>query len=385
MLPKYRLMVPGPTPLPPAVTMAAVRPIEDERTPEYAAVFQRILGNLKKVLSTENSVLVFTSSMTGAFEGAVQNLLSPGDHVLVAVNGVYGDRWVQLCRAFGLRVSEVHAPWGEPVDMSEVARVLGEHTDITVAIAVHCETSTGVVNDIEAFGRAAADVLSVVDTASGLGACELRTDEWGIDVVVAGGQKALMTPPGVAFASISERAWLHHEKASLPRFYFDWTQVRATTESELAHTPWTPAITLLSQLDAALTQILDEGMENVFRRHVRLGRMTRSGVRAMGLEVYGTDDDRAASVTAVRVPGDIDVESLIRDVFVEHGVQFVGGPGDLSGHVLRIGHCGYIDAFDVLSALGALELSLAAAGHDLVVGAGVAAALRSFHTSADAS
>ncbi|MFJ3880269.1 pyridoxal-phosphate-dependent aminotransferase family protein [Streptomyces sp. NPDC090077] len=384
MLPKYRLMVPGPTPLPPAVTMAAVRPIEDERTPEYAAVFRRILDNLKKMFRTENSVLVFTSSMTGAFEGAVQNLLSPGDHVLVAVNGVYGDRWATLCRAFGLRVTEVGAAWGEAVDMREVARTLAEHGDITAAIAVHCETSTGVVNDIEAFGRAAADVLSVVDTASGLGACELRTDDWGIDVVVAGGQKALMTPPGVAFASISENAWRHHAKATLPRFYFDWTQVRATTESALAHTPWTPAITLLSQLDVALGQILEEGLDNVLRRHVVLGRMARAGVRAMGLEVYGTDDDRAGSVTAVRLPRGIDVEALIRSAFVRHGVQFVGGPGALAGHVLRIGHCGYVDAFDVLSALGALELSLCDTGHDLVVGEGVAAALRTFHTSADA-
>ncbi|WP_405981986.1 pyridoxal-phosphate-dependent aminotransferase family protein [Streptomyces sp. NBC_00158] len=385
MLPKYRLMVPGPTPLPPAVTMAAVRPIEDERTPEYGAVFRRILGNLKKVFRTENTVLVFTSSMTGAFEGAVQNLLSPGDHVLVAVNGVYGDRWAKLCRAFGLRVTEVRAAWGESVDMAEVARALAEHDDITAAVAVHCETSTGVVNDIEAFGRVASNVLTVVDTASGLGACELRTDDWGIDVVVAGGQKALMTPPGVAFVSISENAWRQHRKATLPRFYFDWTQVRATTESALAHTPWTPAITLLSQLDVALAQILEEGLENVLRRHVVLGRMTRSGVRAIGLEVYGTDDDGAGSVTAVRVPAGIDVEGLIRSAFLRHGVQFVGGPGELAGRVLRIGHCGYVDAFDVLSALGALELSLAAAGHDLVVGEGVAAALRTFHVSGDAA
>ncbi|MFD4748844.1 pyridoxal-phosphate-dependent aminotransferase family protein [Streptomyces rubiginosohelvolus] len=385
MTPKYRLMVPGPTPLPPEVTVAAVRPIEDERTPEYSAVFERILGNLKRVLCTDNTVLVFTSSMTGAFEGAVQNLLSPGDHVLVAVNGVYGARWVQLCRAFGLRVTEVGAAWGQAVDMAEVSRVLAEHPDITAAIAVHCETSTGVVNDIETFGRIAADVLTVVDTASGLGALELRTDDWGIDVVVAGGQKALMTPPGVAFASISRRAWLRHEKATLPRFYFDWTQVRATHEMEIAHTPWTPAITLLNQLDAALLRIVDEGIDEVLRRHVRLGRMARAGVRAMGLDVFGTDGDAAGSVTAVRVPAGIDGDALIRDVFVEHGVQFVGGPGELAETVLRIGHCGYIDAFDVLSALGALELSLARLGHRLVVGDGVAAALRSYQAQADGS
>ncbi|MDH6136208.1 aspartate aminotransferase-like enzyme [Kitasatospora sp. MAA4] len=379
MTAKYRLMVPGPTPMSPEVTAAAVRPLVDERTPEYSAVFTRILDNLRQVLLTENTVLLFTSSMTGAFEGAVQNLLSPGDHVLVATNGVYGERWVELCRAFGLRVTEVSAPWGQAVDMAEVGRALAEHSDITAAIAVHCETSTGVVNDIRAFARVAAGVLTIVDSASGLGACELRTDEWGLDVVVAGGQKALMTPPGVAFASVSGRAWQYHEKATLPRFYFDWTQTREAHERDVAHTPWTPAITLLNQLDAALVQLLDEGLERVLRRHVRLGRMTRAGVRAMGLEIFGSNDDRAASVTAVRVPAELDGEALIRRIFTEHGVQLVGGPGLLAGQVLRIGHCGYVDAFDVLSALAALELSLAATGYPVAVGEGVAAALRSFH------
>lgn len=373
---KYRLMVPGPTPLPPEVTAAAVAPIEDERTAEYAVVFTRVVDNLRRALLTRNELLLFTSSMTGAFEGAVQNLFSPTDAVLVANNGAFGQRWVDLVRAYGLRVVEVRRPWGEPIDPELVAAAVAAHPDVVAAIAVHCETSTGVVNDIAGFASATRDVTSIVDSASGVGACELRTDQWGVDVVVGGCQKALMTPPGLAFASISPRAWALHERATLARYYFDWDVTREALRDEIARAPWTPAITLISQLDVALRRLHDEGMDAVFARHAHLGRLTRAGVRGMGLRLFSPDDDRNATVTTAELPASIDGAALVDHVLAEHGIQITGGQGPLASRVIRIGHCGYIDAFDVLAALAAVELSLHELGHPIDVGSGVAAAMR---------
>lgn len=240
MLNKHRLMVPGPTPLPPGVTAAATLPMADERTPEFAEVFTRVIRRLQHVLGTGNDVLMLTSSMTGAFESAVQNLFSPGERVLVLDNGLFGRRWVDMCRAFGLEVTELGAPWGSEIEPAAVADALAADPGITAVLCVHCETSTGVVNDIRSCAAAARSargpgdgVLVVVDAASGLGACELRTDEWGVDVVVGGGQKALMTPPGMSFVSVSERAWRRQAEARLPRFYFDWSAAALAGRAEI--------------------------------------------------------------------------------------------------------------------------------------------------------
>jgi aspartate aminotransferase-like enzyme len=373
---KYRLMVPGPTPLPPAVTAAAVRPIEDERTREYAAVFTRVLDNLKRVLLTGNDVLLFTSSMTGAFEGTLQNLFSAGDGVLVAVNGAFGQRWVDLATAFGLHVTEVRHDWGQPLDLGRIAEVVARTPNLKAAIAVHCETSTAMVNDIAGFAAATRPVLSIVDSASGVGACELRTDDWGVDVVVGGCQKALMTPPGLAFACVGPRAWALHRQARLPRFYFDWDEAAQALSAEVPRTPWTPAISLISQLDVALRQILHEGVEQVFARHVELGRVARAGVRGMGLDLFSPDEDRHASVTAAVLPPGVDATELVDAMLERYGIQLTGAQGPLAGSVLRIGHCGYIDVFDVLTALAAIELGLADLGHPVDPGSGVAAAMR---------
>ncbi|MER5736807.1 MULTISPECIES: alanine--glyoxylate aminotransferase family protein [unclassified Streptomyces] len=373
---KYRLAVPGPTPLPPEVSAAAVLPIEDERTERYSAVFLRVLEGLRKAMGTSNEVLLFTSSMTGAFESVLQNLFSPGDRVLIVNNGAFGARWVAMARAFGLDAVEVAGEWGRPADMGRVAEAVASTPGLVAAVAVHCETSTGVVNDLRAFGEATRSLVSIVDTASGVGACELRADEWGLDVVVAGCQKALMTPPGLAFAGIGPRAWLQHRQATLPRFYFDWDAARDAMRGTVPGTPWTPAISLISQLDVALRRLHEEGMDEVIARHVRLGRMTRAGVRGMGLDLYSPDDDRCAAVTAVRVPDGIDSRFLVDHLVEEYGVQLVGGAGPLAGRVVRIGHCGYVDTLDVITTLSALGLALQDLGHPLDVADGVAAALR---------
>jgi aspartate aminotransferase-like enzyme len=374
---KYRLAVPGPTPLPPEVSAAATLPIEDERTERYSAVFLRVLDGLARALGTANEVLLFTSSMTGAFEGTVQNLFSPGDRVLVVNNGAFGARWVEMTRTYGLDVVEVAGEWGRPVDMRRVAETVDTTPGLVAALAVHCETSTAVVNDMRAFGEATRDVVSVVDSASGVGACELRADDWDLDVVVAGCQKALMTPPGLAFVSLSPRAWLLHRRAALPRFYFDWDKAREALRSAVPGTPWTPAISLISQLDVALRRLHEEGMDEVVERHVRLGRMARAGVRGMGLDLYSPDDDRCAAVTAVRLPDGVDSRLLVDHLLDEYGVQLADGAGPIAGRVVRIGHCGYVDTFDVITTLSALGLALQDLGHPLDVADGVAAALRS--------
>lgn len=372
---KYRLMVPGPTPLPPEVIAAAIMPIEDERTSRYAAVFARVLGNLQRTLLTRNDVLLFAASMTGAFEGAIQNLCSPGDRVLVLNNGAFGQRWVDLARSFGLHVVDVADDWGRAADMTRVAEAVAATPGLSVAIAVHCETSTGAVNDVRAFARACGDVVTVIDSASGVGACELRTDDWGIDVVIGGSQKALMTPPGLAFASVSQRAWGLHRRASLPRFYFDWDAAIGTASADVPRTPWTPAISLISQLDVALRRLHGEGMEAVFARHVRLGQAVRAGILGMGLRLFSPDDPRSATLTAAELPETVSATQLVQHLLQRYGVQFTDGLGHMADRILRIGHCGYIDELDIITGISAIELALHDLGHHSLIGAGVRAAL----------
>jgi aspartate aminotransferase-like enzyme len=376
MMHKPRLMVPGPTPLPPEVVAAGTFPMVDERTLEFAEVFTGTLGKLRQVLGTVNDVLLFTSSITGAFESAVANLFSPGERVLVMNNGAFGERWVEMCRAYGLDVVEIKARWGEENDASSAAARLAADPSIRAAICVHCETSTGVVNDIKEFGTATSSVLTIVDSASGLGACELNADEWGLDVVVGGGQKALMTPPGLSFVSVSERAWQRHATATLPRYYFDWSATRDALHASIPRTPWTPAVGLIVQLDTALTRLLAEGVPEVLDRHMTLGRVARAGLRGMQLELVASPRDRNACVTAAYVPDGIDGEDLVRQLAIRHGVQIAGGSGPLADQVIRIGHCGYLDSLDVITAIAALELTLRTMGHPLQLGAGTASAIQ---------
>jgi aspartate aminotransferase-like enzyme len=373
---KHRLLVPGPTPLPPAVIAAATAPMEDERTPRFAARFTGVVRKLQQVYRTSNQVLVFTASTTGAFESAVQNLFSPGERVLVASNGSFGERWVQMCRIFGLDVVELTAPWGSEIDPARVAALLAADPAISAAICVHCETSTGVVNDLSQFGRAAANVLTIVDSASGLGSCDLRTDEWGLDVVVSGSQKALMGPPGLAFASVSERAWIRHAGATMPRFYFDWTRASEAYAADIPRTPWTPAIGALRQLEGALDVLLDEGLQARVRRHVVLGQVARAGLTGMGLELVTPARERNAMLTAAYVPSAIDSEELVRRLADSYGVQIAGCTGPLAGRAIRLGHGGFVDFLDVIAGIAGIELTLHSMGACAEIGAGPAAALR---------
>ncbi len=381
MMNKYRLMSPGPTPIPPEVSAAGALPIIHHRTPEFGEVFTRVNENLKRVFLTENDVFTYAASGTGAFEAAIQNLFSPGEKVLVVNNGNFGNRWVKMSRAFGLEVTELRYDWGVKADNEEVAATIAGDPQIKAAMCVLSETSTGTVNDIEGFARATRDVISVVDAVSGLGACPLRTDEWGVDVVVAGSQKALMTPPGLGFVSVSERALRAHEEATMPRYYFDWTAARKAYEKNPAQTAWTPAVSVIIQLDVALQRLLEEGLENAFERHVLLGRAARAGIKGMGLALFGPDEDMNSAVTAAYVPEGVNGKQLVRLMFREHGIQVAGGQGEVEGRIFRIGHCGYFDAYDIIATIAAAELALESLGFTLELGRGVGAAQRVFSKS----
>jgi serine---pyruvate transaminase len=381
MMNKYRLMSPGPTPIPPEVSAAGALPIIHHRTPEFGEVFTRVNENLKRVFLTENDVFTYAASGTGAFEGAIQNLFSPGERVLVVNNGNFGNRWVKMSRAFGLEVTELKYDWGVKANNEEVAEAIANDPQIKAAMCVLSETSTGTVNDIEGFTRATGKVISIVDAVSGLGACPLRTDEWGVDVVVAGSQKALMTPPGLGFISVSERALRAHEGARMPRYYFDWTAAKKAYAKNPPQTAWTPAVSVIIQLDVALQQLLEEGLENVFERHVLLGRAARAGIKGMGLGLFGPDEDMNSAVTAAYVPEAVDGKQLVRLMFREHGIQVAGGQGEVEGRIFRIGHCGYFDAYDIIATIAAAELALETLGFSLELGRGVGAAQRVFSRS----
>ena len=381
MMNKYRLMSPGPTPIPPEVSAAGALPIIHHRTPEFGEVFARVNENLKQVFLTENDIFTYAASGTGAFEGAIQNLFTPGDKILVVNSGNFGNRWVKMSQAFGLEVTELKYDWGVKADSDEISEKLSEDPEIKAAMCVLSETSTGTVNDIEGFAKATENVVSIVDAVSGLGACELRTDDWGVDVVVAGSQKALMIPPGLGFVSISERAWKAHEESRMPRFYFDWTAAKKAFEKDPPQTAWTPAVSLIIQLDLALRQILDEGVENVFGRHVLLGRAAREGIKGMGLQLFGPDEDLNAAVTASWVPDGVDGKQLVKMLFREHGIQVAGGQADMAGRIWRIGHCGYFDAYDIIATIAAAELALESLDHPVELGKGVGAAQRVFARS----
>ncbi|MEV5261537.1 pyridoxal-phosphate-dependent aminotransferase family protein [Streptomyces anulatus] len=385
MMYKDRLAIPGPTTLPPAVIAAATHPMVDERTVDFARVFTRIIDGLRQVLGTAGDVLIFSSSTTGAFESAVQNLFSPGEKVLVVNNGAFGMRWVALCRAYGLETVVLDVEWGCEPDPAVVEACLEADSHIVAAIVVHCETSTGVVTDLEAIGRATRGVLTIVDSASGVGGCEMQADAWGLDVVVGGTQKALMAPPGVSFVSVSERAWRRHAEARHPRYYFDWTITRDSLNHSIPRTPWTPAVGVLLQLSAALEQVLAEGMERRHRRHSELGRMARAGLRGLGLRLLTPEAARNGIVTAAFTPPGIGAGPLV-DAVVEHtGVQLATGNGELADQVVRVGHCGHTDPLDLVTALAALETGLAALGAPVPPGSGVTPIVKLMAEQVDAA
>jgi serine---pyruvate transaminase len=378
---KRYLFTPGPTPVPPEVLAAISRPIIHHRSSDFRTVFVRCLDRLSQVYRTEGDVLVYTSSGTGGMESAIANLTRPADRVVVVSAGHFGERWAAMARTFGCELDELAYAWGETPAPEDLAQRLRELGGAKVVFATHSETSTGVVADIQGLAAAAKEsgALIVVDAVSSLGAVPLETDAWGLDCVISGSQKALMTPPGLATVSVSADAWATVEDGAAPRYYFDWTRTR---ERQEAFDPsFTPAVSLVVGLDVALGLLLDEGLEQAFERHARLGRACRAGVKAMGLELFSPDDDRSAVVTAITAPDGIDSSELVQTLRDRQGIVLAPGQGPLKGKVFRIGHIGYYDVFDVTTALAGVELVLAELGADIERGVAVTAALEAFeHT-----
>jgi serine---pyruvate transaminase len=377
MPPKRRLLTPGPTAVPPEVLAALAEPVLHHRGPDFKEVFARVRGRLREAFRTRNEVLVLTASGSGAFESAVANLLSPGERVLVGTWGEFGERWAKLAAAYGCDVDTLAYEWGETPSADDLAARLRE-TGAEVALLVHSETSTGVVADLEALAAACRETgaLAVVDAVSSLGAVPVETDAWGLDVVVTGSQKALLCPPGLGFVSVSERALAKARTATSPRFYWDWAGLLKTQQEDT--TRFTPAVATVVALDTALGLLLEDGLEVAFARHVALGRACRAGAKAMGLELYSPDEDRAAILTAILTPDGVDAVELRLALRDRHGITIAGGHGQIADRLFRIGHIGWVDVFDIVTALAAVELELAEAGADIERGVAVAAALDAY-------
>jgi aspartate aminotransferase-like enzyme len=370
---KQYLLAPGPTPVPPAVLLAMAQPMIHHRTPEYEALFADVRRDLRLLFQCKNEVLMFAASGTGAMEGAVVNTLSPGDRVIVVRGGKFGERWADICQAYGLHVLPVDVPYGKSVDPEAVAGALERAPASKAVFATHSETSTGAVHDIQALAGIVrrTEALLVVDAITSLGVMDLPMDAWGVDVAVSGSQKALMLPPGLSFAALSDRAWERVPLARLPKFYFDFARERKAIVGN--QSAYTPAVSLVVGLRETLRLILTEGLPGVFARHDRLARAARAGVQALGLTLFA--EHPGAACTAVTAPPGIDGGAIVKGMR-KRSVTIAGGQGSMKGKMFRISHMGYVDSFDVLTALGALEMVLADLGHPVSFGAGVGAAQR---------
>ena len=382
MAEKRYLMTPGPTPVPPEVLAALAQPIVHHRGPDFREIYERCLARSREVFRTEADVLLFAASGTGGMDSTVANVCSPGDRAVVVSAGYFGKRWAAIARAYGCDVDEIEYEPGEAPQAEDLAGRLSELGGAAVVFLTQSETSTGVVADVAALAATAADAgaLVAVDAISSLGAVPCETDAWGLDVVVTGSQKALMTPPGVALVSVSDAAWERVAQSRSPRFYFDWDRTRKAQQRLDA--AFTPAVSLVVALDVALGVLLERGLQAVFEHHVRLGRACRAGIKAMGLELFSPDDDSAAVVTAARAPDGIDSGDLVLALRDRFGITIANGQGDLKGKIFRIGHIGYFDVFDVTTALAAVELVLADAGADVERGLAVTRALEAYEETA---
>ncbi len=370
---KDYLLTPGPTPVPPEVLLTMAKPIIHHRTPQFQDILKEMFENLKYVFQTKNDVLVFTSSGTGAMEASVVNLLSPGDTALVVQGGKFGERFSELCQSYGITAITIDVEWGKAVDPNIIDKKLKENSQIKAVFTTLCETSTGVTNDIKAIGEVVKKYPAalVVDAISGLGAVEFKTDEWNVDIGVAGSQKGLMVPPGLAFCSVSPKAWNLNSKSKSPKYYFDFKASKKALEK--TDTPFTPAISLMIGLNEALKIIKQETLENILAGHKKLAETTIAAVKAIGLELFAPTASSDA-VTAVKVPSGIDGEKLVKTMRDKYGVGIAGGQSELKGKVFRIATMGYMTQFDTIVAISCLEMVLAEMGYKFELGSGLRAA-----------
>jgi aspartate aminotransferase-like enzyme len=373
---KLRLFTPGPTPVPEETLLELARPVTYHRSPEAKAILAEVTDDLKYVFQTRQPVFTLTCSGTGGMEAAVVNTLAAGEKAILCTAGRWGERWRGILKAHGATIVAVEVPYGKAVTPEMLAEALRQHPDAKAVFATLSETSTGVGHDIAAFGRLVAqtEALLVVDGISGLGAMECRVDDWNIDVCVTGSQKALMLPPGLAFVSVSEKAWRKIDATPVRGFYFDLRRYRKSlAESD---TPFTPANTLIRAQRASLKRIRAEGIENLWARHAKIAAACRAGVQAMGLELFAERPGNA--LTVVAVPAGLDGTATLKMLEKQHGYKLADGQDTLKGKIWRLSHMGYTDAFDVIGALAALELVLHDSGYKFEAGAGVTAFQQSY-------
>jgi len=370
---KKYLLAPGPTPVPPEALLAMAMPIIHHRAPDFVPVLDSAKKGLQWLYQTKNDVLILCSTGTGGMVGSVTNFLSPGDEVLVINGGKFGERWTKICQAYGMKVEELIVEWGHAAKAELVEAALRKNQKIKAVFVQANETSTGVYHDVKSIAATVkkTDALFVVDAISALVAHDIRTDEWGIDVMIGGSQKGVMLPPGLAFVSVSDKAWKMADTAKTPKFYFNFKKERENLSKN--QTNFTSAVTLIIGLNSCIKMLQDEGLENVLKRHDRLARATRAAATALGLRLFPKESPSNA-LTAIEAPAGVDGQAIYKDLRVKYGITGAGGQDKLKGKIFRIAHLGYADTFDVITAVAGIEMVLKGLGHPVKLGTGVGAA-----------
>jgi len=369
---KQRLLTPGPTPLLPEALHAMMGSDIHHRTEDFRKVYKSVLGGLKEVMQTQNDVIVLVASGSGAMEASIQNCFSCGEEVLVCTAGKFGERWTSLTKAFGLKPTVIEEPYGSTVKPEQVAAALAANSNIRGVFVQASETSTGAAHDIEGMAKVIRqyDALFVIDAITGLGTMPLKIDEWGLDIVIGGSQKAFMIPPGLAFLSVSEKAWKRMDEAKNARFYFDLKRERKNAVN--GESAWTPAVSLLLAMDEALKYIRNLGMDNLIKNAQMLATATRAAATALGLELF-SGNNPGSSVTAIRAPQGMDSSVIVKEFRNRFGSIIANGQGTMKGQIFRVAHLGYFDFADLFAMVAELEIILAANGCPVEFGRGVAA------------
>lgn len=360
---KYYLLTPGPTPVPPRVAAKSSEPILHHRTKEFGQIFDSVQEGMKYVYRTKSDVMMMSGSGTAGMEAAFVNVLSPGDPILIGSIGSFGERWVKIAKAFGFDAEIIREDWGKALEPAKIEAALKKNPKIKAVFIQHSDTSTGTVNDIKTIGQIVAktSAILVVDSVSGLAGEELHMDDWQLDVVVTGSQKGLMTAPGITAVAASEKAWKLIEAAKLPRFNNDFRLIRKSIATH--ETPWTPPVSLFGSLNEALKMIKEETIEGVWKRHKVLQRMAQAGIKAMGFPLFSSSP--CCVLTAATLPEGFDGDLMIKKMLLEQGVSIAGGQDHLKGKIFRLAHMGYMDSFDMVVGLTAIEKTLKDMGYKI--------------------
>jgi aspartate aminotransferase-like enzyme len=369
---KQRLLTPGPTPLYPPALRAMMASDIHHRTEDFRNIYKAVLADLKEVMGTSNDVLLFAASGTGAMEGSVSNLFSRGDKIIVCSAGKFGERWAEITKTYGLDVNVLKAEYGDVVSTERVEAALAAAPDTKGVFVQASETSTGAAHDVRGMARAIAKTpaLFIVDAITGLGTMPLDIDGWGLDIVIGGSQKAFMVPPGVAFLSISPKAWKLSETATLPHYYFDFKKEKKSGDN--GESSWTPSTAIVLALGAALVYVKQLGTANLIENAQMLARATRAAAKELGLELFAAKSP-GASVTAVKSPRGLDSGVIVKEFRNRFGSVIANGQGSMKGQIFRIAHLGYFDFADLFGVIAGLEIILHANGHPVKFGSGVAA------------